>query len=131
MLNTALRGELAAVNAYQHALRSLKGRAGVNAVESLHFASEPQRSAAVLEVTIRGMGGVPASEAATRGFFAVLGDQASARELLDWEEAVLRMYEAAKQVLDGDARDLVTFDLVPRQLRNITELTAIISRLTA
>ncbi|MGE5346251.1 MAG: hypothetical protein ACM3JH_09875 [Acidithiobacillales bacterium] len=130
-LNALLRGELAAVNAYQRALRSTEGRAAVGAVEILRFASEHQRTVAALQGAVREMGGVPANEAGTWGAFALLRDTASVRELLDGEEAGLRMYEATSGTLDGDARDLVTLELIPRQRDHIAGLSAIISRLSA
>lgn len=130
-LNALLRGELAAVSAYQRALRSAEGRAAVDAAEILRFAAEHQRTVAALQGAIREMGGVPASEVGTFGAFALLQDTATVRELLDGEEAGLRMYEAANGVLADDAQDLVTFELIPRQRRHIAELSAIISRLSA
>jgi len=130
-LNALLRGELSAVIAYQRALRSAEGRAAVDATEILRFASEHQRTVTALQGAVREMGGVPASEAGTWGAFALLRDTASVRELLDGEEAGLKMYEAANGVLAGDARDLVTLELIPRQRKHIAELSAIISRLSA
>lgn len=128
-LNALLRGELAAVNAYQRALRSAEGRAAVDAAEILRFAAEHQRTVAALQVAVREMGGVPASETGTWGAFTLLRDMASVRELLDGEEAGLRLYEAANGILDGDARDLITLELIPRQRKHIAELNAIIARL--
>jgi hypothetical protein len=61
----------------------------------------------------------------------LLRKTASVRELLDGEEAGLRMYMATNGILDGDARDLVTLELIPRQRKHITELSAIIARLSA
>jgi HAMP domain-containing protein len=130
-LNALLRGELAAVNAYQRALRPAHGQASVDAAEILRFASEHQRTVAALQGAVREMGGVPASAAGTWGAFALLRQTASVRELLEGEEAGLRMYEAVDEVLAGDARDLVTLELIPRQRQNIAELSAIIARLSA
>jgi hypothetical protein len=130
-LNALLRGELAAVNAYQRALRPAHGQASVDAAEILRFASEHQRTVAALQVAVREMGGVPASEKGTWGAFALLRDTASVCELLEGEEAGLRMYEAANGILEGDARDLVTLELIPRQRRHIAELSAIMTRLSA
>jgi hypothetical protein len=128
-LNDLLMSELAAVNAYQRALRSPEGRTAVDAKEILRFASEHQRTVAALQVAVRELGGVPASEAGTRGAFALLRDTATVRELLAGEQAGLRMYQAVNGSLGGDARDLVTLELIPRQLKNIAELTGIIARL--
>jgi hypothetical protein len=130
-LNTLLRGELAAVNAYQRALKSTEGGITVDAMEIRRFAWEHQRTVAALQGAVREMGGVPASEAGTWGAFALLRDTASVRELLDGEEAGLKMYEAADGTLNGDAHDLVTFELIPRQRKHISELSAIISGLSS
>jgi bacterioferritin (cytochrome b1) len=129
-LNALLRGELAAVNAYQRALRSAEGRATADAAEILRFASEHQRTVAALQGAVRQLGGQPSSEAATGGAFARLRDTATVRELLDGERSGLGMYEAAHGVLEGDARDLVRDELIPRQRTHITQLSAILSRVT-
>lgn len=128
-LNALLRGELAAVNAYQRALRSTDGGAVVGAVQILRFASEHQRTVAALQSAVRELGGVPASEAGTWGAFTLLRDTATLRELLEGEQSGLRMYETAHGTLGGDARDLVTLELIPRQRRHVAEISAIISRL--
>lgn len=130
-LNALLRGELAAVNAYQRAIRSTEGGSTVDAMEIRRFAWEHQRTVAALQGAVRELGGVPASEAGTWGAFALLRDTASVRELLDGEEAGLKMYEAANGSLGGDAHDLVTFELIPRQRKHIAELSAIISGLSS
>ena len=130
-LNALLRGELAAVTAYQGALRSAEGRGAVDAAEILRFASGHQRTVAALQGAVREMGGIPASEAGNWGAFALLRETASVRELLDGEEVGLRMYEATNGSLEGDARDLVTFELIPRQRKHIAELSAMIAQLSA
>lgn len=130
-LNALLRGELAAVLAYQRALRSAEGRATVDAAEILRFASEHQRTVAALQGAVRELGGVPASEAATSGAFARLRDTATVRELLDGERSGLAMYEAAAGSLADGARDLVTMELIPRQRKHIAELSAILLRIAA
>ena len=56
--------------------------------------------------------------------------RATVRELLDGEKSGLTMYEATDGTLEGDARDLVTFELIPRQRKHVFELSAILSRLT-
>ena len=127
-LNSLLRGELAAVNAWQHALRSAESRRIVDVPEILRFAAEHQRTVAALQVVVREMGGVPAREVATAGAFALLADTATVRELLDGEISGLTTYEAVDGTLKGDARDLVTFELIPRQRRHVARLSAILLR---
>lgn len=128
-LNSLLRRELAAVAAWQRALRSAGGRITVEVWEVLHFAAGHQRTVAALQVAVREMGGVPTREAATSGGFALLTDRATLRELLTAEESGLKMFEAANEALEGDALDLVTLELIPRQQRHIAQLAAILSRL--
>ena len=130
-LNSLLRGELAAVHAYQRALRSAEGRATVDASEILRFASEHQRTVAALQGAVLELGGEPANVAATSGAFALLRDTATVRELLAGEELSLQMYEEATRGLEGNARDLVTLELIPRQRKHVAELSAILSRLTS
>ena len=129
-LNVLLRAELAAVNAYQRALRSADSRKTIDAAEILRFAAEHQRSVAALQVAVRDMGGVPASEARSWGAFPLLRDTVTLGELRGGEEAGLRMYEEANEAFDGDARDLVTLELIPRQRKHIADLSAIMGRLT-
>ncbi len=131
LLNALLVGELAAVNAYQRVLRSAESRATADVAEILCLASEHQRAAAVLQGVIREMGGVPASEAEEWGAFTLPTVAAMVCELLRGEEAGLRMYEAAQETVDGDARELVTLEFIPRQHKSIAELRAIIATLTA
>ena len=128
-LNALLRGELAAVNAYQVALRSAKDRISADAPGILRFAAEHQRTVSALQGAVRELGGVPASEARPSGAFALLRDTATIRELRGGEEEGLRQYEAANVVLDGDARDLVELELIPRQRRLVAELSAILASL--
>ncbi len=130
-LNALLRGELAAVHAYQHALRSAEAGDSPDAAEILRFASEHQRSVAALQGAVRELGGAPASEAATSGAFARLRDTATLRDLLAGEESGLRIYESATRALDGPSRDLVTLELIPRQRMHVEQLSAILSRLSA
>lgn len=130
-LNALLRGELAAVNAYQRALRSAEGAATADAGEILHFASEHQRTVVALQGAVRELGGAPANEAATWGAFALLRDTATIRELLAGEVSSLRIYESANGFLEGSAHELVTLELIPRQHEHIAGLSSVLSGLTA
>ena len=128
-INSLLRGELAAVAAWHRALRSAGGRITVEVAEVLRFAAGHQRTVAALQGAVREMGGIPTREAATSSGFALLADRATVSELLAAEESGLKMFQAANETLDGDARDLVTLELIPRQQRHIAQLAAILSRL--
>jgi hypothetical protein len=128
-LNSLLRGELAAVNAWQHALRSAESRRTVDVPEILRFAAEHQRNVAALQVVVREMGGVPVREAATEGAFALFADTATVRDLLAGEKSGLTTYEAAAGTFRGEARDLVALELLPRQRRHVALLSASVQRL--
>lgn len=130
-LNALLRGELAAVNAYQRALRSAEGAGAADAGQILRFASEHQRAVAALQAAVRELGGVPTSEAATWGAFARLRDTATLRELLAGERSSLGLYESAAGFIEGTAREFVTLELIPRQREHIAGLSAVLSGLTA
>jgi bacterioferritin (cytochrome b1) len=128
-LNALLSSELAAVSAYEHALRAAESRGTADAAAILRFASEHQRTVAALQGAVRELGGVPSSELATSGAFALLRDTGTLRELLAGEESSLLAYESASGILGGDEETLVTTELIPRQRRHIAGLTAILSRL--
>lgn len=128
-LNSLLRGELAAVNAWQLALRSAESRRIVDVPEILRFAAEHQRSVAALQVVVRQMGGVPESQAAAEGPFVLFSDTEAVRELLDGERFGLTRYEAADGTSHGDAHDLVTLELIPRQRRHVALLSDLLQRL--
>ena len=126
LLNTLLRAELAAVVAYQHALRSLDGafRGKLDPIRA--FAAAHQRTVAALQGCVRTLGGIVAAEAGTWGSFDVLRDAASVRQLLGAEETGLAEYEAALPTLDGEVRGLVEFELIPRQRLHVATLSALL-----
>ena len=128
-LNAFLRAELAAVHAYEHALRLLNGRLGDDSEQILAFAAGHQRTVAALQGCIRALGGVAAAEAGTWGSFGLLRDAVSIRLLLEAEQSGLDEYEAALPSLDGEVRELVERELVPRQRRHVATLSRILSDL--
>jgi hypothetical protein len=125
-LNAFLRAELAAVVAYQHAIRSLDGRLGDGIVQIRDFAGAHQRTVAALQVCIRALGGVAAAEAGTWGSFAVLRDAVTIHQLLAAEKLGLSEYEAALPSLHGEPRELVEEELMPRQRRHVATLKALL-----
>lgn len=130
-LNAFLRAELAAVRAYQRALRSLNGKLKDDSEQILGFAAGHQRTVAALQACIRALGGVAAAEAGTWGSFALLRDAVSVQHLLEAEERGLAEYEAAAPSLDGEARELVEHELMPRQRQHVATLSRLLSKLAA
>ncbi len=121
-LNTLLRAELAAVAAYQHSLRSLDGPFRDKLEQIRGFAAAHQRTVAALQECIRTLGGIAAAEPGTWGSFVILRDAASVRQLIGAEETGLARYEAVLPSLDGEVRDLVALELIPRQRVHVATL---------
>lgn len=126
-LNTLLRAELAAVVAYQRALRSMDGRLGDDSEQVVGFADGHQQNVAALQGCIRALGGVPAARpGASWSTFTLLRDELSVQQLLDAEECGLADYEASLPSFDGEVRDLVEHELIPRQRQHVTTLSKIL-----
>jgi bacterioferritin (cytochrome b1) len=126
-LNALLRVELTAVLAYQHALRSVDGRLGGASRQILEMAAGHQENAAALQGAIRALGGNPAAEPGTAwSSFELLHDELSVQQLLEAEECGLADYEAALPSLEGDVRDLVEHELIPRQRQHVAALSKIL-----
>ena len=140
-LNALLRAELAAVAGYQQALRALKRRADAGSEQLLRLAAEHQRTVTALHGSVAARGGAPVLEARPwegcgailedDGPAAILEDRESVGALLGLEQRGLLDYEAALSSLDGDARELVELELLPRQRRHVALLDAIHARLAA
>ncbi|MFN7987345.1 MAG: ferritin-like domain-containing protein [Thermoanaerobaculia bacterium] len=126
-LNALLQVELAAVLAYQHALRSLDGRLGGDSGQVRGMAAGHQRNVAALQGCIRALGGVPVVDpGAAWSAFALLRDELSVQQLLEAEECGLADYEAALPALEGDVRDLVETELIPRQQQHVAALSKLL-----
>lgn len=129
-LNALLRVELAAVLTYQHALHSLEGRLGNDSKQVLGLAAGHQRNVAALQACIRALGGVPAAEpGASWSSFALLRDNLSLRQLLEAEENGLAEYVVALPSLDGEVRQMVEHELMPRQRLHIATLSRLLDDL--
>jgi len=141
-LNTLLRAELAAVAGYQKVLRKLRDQAASDCDQMLRLASEHQRTVTALHGSVQARGGSPmveaspwegsgAAELMAEGDAVRLESTAFVTALLDVEQRGLADYEAAVPSLDEDARELVELELIPRQRRHVTELSALLVRLAA
>lgn len=131
-LNTLLQIELAAVLAYQHAVRALEGRLGEDAGQIVGLSTGHQQNVAALQGCVRALGGVPVAEpGATWSPFALLRDELSVQQLLGAEENGLADYEAALPSLSGDVRDLVERELIPRQRQHVATLSRILIEVCA
>jgi hypothetical protein len=121
-LNSFLRGEISAVETYRIALQKLSfdspTRGELEACRNSH-----ERRVLALEHKIRLLGGEPsrgsgpwgAMVKAVEGAAKVLGDKLAISTLESGEDHGLNDYRADLDKLDGEALDLVTNDLLPRQ----------------
>jgi hypothetical protein len=130
-LNALLRVELAAVVACQNARHSLDGRIQDHSERLLGLAAGHQRNVAALQSCVRAFGGVPAVEPGTFGSFALLRDAVSVQQLLEAEERGLAEYKAALPSFDGEVRELVEHELMPRQRQHLAALSKILSDLAS
>ena len=139
-LNGFLRVELAAVAGYQKTLRSLKKKADADCDHILRLASEHQRTVTALHGSVQARGGAPVTAADPwEGSDAIvliaedatmrLEDEEFVGALLATEQRGLAEYEAALTSLDEDARDLVEFELIPRQRKHVAGLSALLANL--
>jgi hypothetical protein len=141
-LNSFLRGELAAVAGYQKALRGLKKKAVDHSDHILQLASDHQRTVMALHGSVQARGGAPvvtadpwegsgAAALTAEGASMMLEDREFVGALLELERRSLAEYEAALTSLDEDARELVEFELIPRQRRHVAGLSAMLVNLAA
>jgi len=141
-LNSLLRVELAAVAGYQQALRAMKKKAVGDSNHMLRLASEHQRTVTVLQGSVQARGGAPvvtAEPCEVWGVAVLTAEGAAARlenrefvgALLEVERRGLAEYEAALVSLDGDARELLELELIPRQRRHVAGLSAMLIHLAA
>ncbi|MCK6681422.1 MAG: hypothetical protein L6R30_03265 [Thermoanaerobaculia bacterium] len=130
-LNALIRVELAAIPACQQALRILDGELGEDSEKVLGLTAGHRRNVAALRACILTLGGTPETEpAATWSPFALLRDRKSVQQLLRAEASVLARYEVALQSMEGDVRELIEGELIPRQRRHIGALSRILDSLS-
>jgi hypothetical protein len=128
-LNVLLASELAAVAAYRHALRSLDGGPRRRFDEIRGFADGHQRTVAALQECVRTLGGTASAEGGKFGEFVFLQDAASVGQLLAAEKSGLASYEATLPALDGEVRDLIENELIPRQRLHVATLSRVLDSL--
>ena len=131
-LNSLLRVELAAVAGYQKALRTLREKAVSDSDHILQLASDHQRTVTALQGSVHARGGAPlVAASAWEGCDAAALTNGDALERKEFVGALLAHYEAALSSLDEDARELVEFELIPRQRRHVARLSEMLEKLAA
>ena len=138
-LNSLLRGELAAIETYEQALRKLNGPGTELADQLVHFAAEHSRNADALKARVEALGGASTASSGAWGAWSkivqgsanVFGDGTAIKALKEGEEHGLKDYQDALQddELDEVSRRLVENDLIPRQRKHIAALDAFLIQL--
>lgn len=127
---------------YQKALRTQKKKAVADSDHILRFASDHQRTVTALQGSVLARGGAamvavnPWEGSSALALTAedatmMLEDREFVAALLAAERRGLADYEAALSSLDEDARDLVEFELIPRQRKHVAGLSAMLAALAA
>jgi len=130
VLNSLLRGEVAAGNAYDLVTAKFEGRA--EAVELQRIRDEHSEAAAVLRERVRQFGGDPAEKtgiwgkltAAITGTARFLGPATALGTLKQGEEYGIGQYEnvLTDPGLDSDDKDLIRYRLLPRCRSHVADL---------
>lgn len=136
VLSGLLRGELAAVETYQHALDKLAG--GPGTVELRRILADHREAADDLRLQVRLAGGGTESSSGIWGAFAsavegvasLLGNAAALQALKQGEESGIRSYEEAleDEELSPQSHELVSTKLLPQTQGHLALLNRLISR---
>ena len=121
-LNSFLRGELSAVETYRMALDKLD-KASFARMQLQSCMSSHQQRVDILKGKIMELGGTPADGSGAWGVFAqavqgvsdVLGDKVAISALETGEDHGLADYRQDMSKLEGDARQLIISQLLPKQ----------------
>jgi hypothetical protein len=137
VLNSLLRGEVAAVESYDLVLPKFDGQP--QAVELLRIRDEHTEAAAVLRERIRHFGGDPAEGSGAWGAFAtaiagtakVFGPATALGALKEGEEYGIGQYEnaLADPDVDADDKEVIRYRLIPRCQRHVADLDRMIEAL--
>jgi hypothetical protein len=139
VLNSLLRGEVAAAESYDLVLARFEGQAPAIALQRIR--DEHVEAAAVLRERVRHFGGDPAEgsgiwgklAAAIAGTAKVLGPASALGALKQGEEFGVGQYEGAfaDPDLDADDKDLIRYRPLPRCQSHVRELDRQIARIAA
>ena len=134
VLNSLLRGEVAAGDAYDMVIRKFDGRA--EAIELQRIRDEHAEAAAVVRERVRHFGGDPAERAgiwgkltaAITGTAKLLGPTTALGTLKQGEEYGIGQYEnvLTDPGVDSDDKDLIRYRLLPRCHNHVCDLDRMI-----
>jgi len=136
LLNSFLRGELAAAETYRMAIEKMSKDHTADEVESLDIVQEDHaRAARLLADRIHCLNGMPSESAGiwgawtkfTMGTARLFGDLTALKSLEEGEEHGLKEYHAGLDQLDHESLELVQNKLIPAQSQHIQLLDSLIS----
>jgi len=131
VLNSFLRGELAAVDTYRQALERIEpGTSRSRLLDCMH---SHESRAATLQDRIRALGGQPAHSAGLWGTVTklleggakVFGEKAAISALEEGEDHGKNQYREDVAKLDSVSRTLVETQLIPEQARTHDSISAL------
>ena len=130
VLNSLLRGELAATETYQQAMDKFGNEPGVDVLRQMHV--DHRETANTLRIHVRDHGGGPYTSSGAWGTWAKLvegaaklfGKTAALKALKEGEEHGLKEYEEAikSDALPSDCKTLIRDTLLPQTRNHIAAL---------
>ena len=138
-LNSLLRGEISSVETYEQAIRKIDDEHASDATALRAIAQEHGEAAQALREEIRRAGGAPDDSSGAWGAWAkvvegtakLFGDASALKALKEGEEHGLKDYREALDDVSGPARELISNQLIPAQVRHIGVLDAMIAKINA
>ena len=135
VLNSLLRGELAATETYQQALAKVSDEPGAHELRRIHV--EHRDAANTLRKHVHSHGGKPDQGSGAWGTFAkaiegtakLFGSTAALKALKEGEEQGIKSYEKALENADlqPDCQDLIRVTLLPQTRAHIPILDRLMS----
>jgi uncharacterized protein (TIGR02284 family) len=138
-LNSLLRGEISSVETYEQAIRKIGDEHASDATALRAIAQEHGEAAQALRDEITRLGGEADNSSGAWGAWAkvvegtakLFGDASALKALKEGEEHGLKDYREAIDDVDESARELITNNLIPAQVRHIGVLDAMIAKINA
>lgn len=136
-LNSLLRGEISAVEAYDQAIRKVDDEHVSEATALRAIAQEHGEHAQLLRDAIRKLGGEADESSGPWGAWAkivegtakLFGDASALKALKEGEEHGLKDYEEALDDVDEATRSLITSHIIPNQRRHIQTLNGMMEKI--
>ncbi|MGQ0641269.1 MAG: DUF2383 domain-containing protein [Gemmatimonadaceae bacterium] len=137
-LNRLLRSEISATHTYGHAIPRVADERPRDVEVLRTIAREHDQAAQSIREVIERAGGTPDATSPTLPSFVktviggpakVFAEAAALKALKDGEEHALNDYRNALEQLNAEAGTLIRESIIPARMKNIDELSAMISRL--